>query len=76
MQMSLLWVRRGTPSAVRLEAKVFPLLILIISCCANRVSEEYRGEKEPKVRRGNQALLDWISLVPWYVFISLPLSTD
>lgn len=54
--------------AVRLKAKVFPLLFLIFSCCANRVSEEYQGEKEPKGRRGNQALPDWISLVLWYVF--------
>lgn len=30
-----------------------------------RVNEEYRGEKGPKDRRGNQALPDWISLVPW-----------
>lgn len=50
-----------------LEPKVFPFLFLISSCCANRVSEEYRAEKEPKGRRGNQAPPDWISLAPWYV---------
>lgn len=52
---------------MRVKAQVFPLFFLIFSCCANRVSEEYRGEKEPKGRRGNPALPDWISLVPWYV---------
>lgn len=30
-----------------------------------RVSEESQGEKEPKGRRGNLALLDWISPAPW-----------
>lgn len=43
-------------------------MLLISSCCADRVNEEYQGEKGPKDRRGNQALPDWISLVPWYVF--------
>lgn len=43
-------------------------MLLISSCCADRVNEEYQGEKGPKDRRGNQALPDWISLVLWYVF--------
>lgn len=67
--MSLLWVRTGTLQVLgdMKQRCSFPLP-LISSCCADRVNEEYRGEKGPKDRRGNQAPLDWISLVPWYVF--------
>lgn len=60
-----------------MKQKCFFPLLLICSCCADRVNEEYQGEKGPKDRRGNQALPDWISLVLWYVFhfsISLILS--
>lgn len=47
-------------------------MLLTSSCCADRVNEEYQGEKGPKDRRGNQALPDWISLVLWYVFDFTP----
>lgn len=55
-------------SAVRHEEKVFLPLAPDMFLCADRVNEEYQGEKGPKDRRGNRALPDWISLVLWYVF--------
>lgn len=45
-----------------------PLFLRLFFFCNNRASEGYQGEKEPKGRRGNPALLDWTNPALWYVF--------